>query len=93
MTNEQREALKIVEAEVLCEATDHEHGEFVNVANITMARAKNGEVSAIPTGKYVIGYNYTDNGAIHLTLFTDYGFCKSECSLAEIAENGYIEFY
>ena len=93
MTQEQRDALKVVEAEVLMEHGEHEHGEFVDVADITMARGKNGDVSAIPTGKYVIGYKYTDNGAIDLTLFTDYGFCKSECSLAEIATDGTIEFY
>jgi len=92
MTQEQRAALKIVEAEVLMEHDEHEYGEFIILDDVTMTRKRNGDLSAIPNGKYVLGYEYQEDGGLEVTLFTDYGFCKSESSFAEVATDGTIEF-
>jgi hypothetical protein len=93
MTQEQREALKIVEADILFEANAGSYDEYIDVEGTMMARRPNGDIVAIDTGQYVLGYRYAEDGTLVLTLFTDYGFCKSECSYAEIDPQGNIELY
>lgn len=93
MTQEQREALKVVESDILFEANAEAYDEYIEVEGTTMARLPGGDIVAIDTGQYVLGYRYAEDGTLVCTLFTDYGFCKSECSYAEIDPQGNIELY
>ena len=92
MTQEQRAALKVVEADILFEANAEAHDEHVEVEGVTMSRRPGGALVAVDNGQYVLECRQDAEGTLHCTLITDYGFCKSECSYCEIDIHGNINF-
>ena len=92
MNNLQRDAIKIVEAEILLEANENAYDEHIELHGVTMARRPNGDIVAVDNGQYVLECRPDADGTLHCTLITDYGFCKSECSYCEIDIHGNINF-
>jgi hypothetical protein len=92
MNQLQREAIKTVEAEILFEANENAHDEYIVDGDYTFSRRPNGDIVAVDNGQYVLECRQDAEGTLHCTLITDYGFCKSECSYCEIDIHGNINF-